>query len=614
MKSKREALSSFRKSNSNREVKIMKNSESAIKRNSTMDTCYSSGLKSPTMRSTTLISQSQNFQTSPIKTEYLKSFQNTYHNPIEESVEIKIPTPYPQTQYMLIEDPNLLNSKYTEILNEKYPPRKFLKHNLTSWNKCNKNKQKADMNVKFMNPKIKMEDYNLKKLLFKGEDIDSEKITSLDDAMNLVELLKAKLVEYELTNNKNIETSMEYINNIKIENDFLKNKLVDNYQKINRISDSLNIDVDDILYDNKYLSLKSFRDKWLKFYFVSFLKKNMHKNKVFRYYFNIFKYRRNNNLKLKAILSLEKNYMISKFSQKNKNKKLFSKIRNIFESLRYNTYVNRISENFKQIRRTINLMVYMKEIKLNLGHSKYFSSINKKGLFKYYLSLTSKALRALKMNSLKFKNRKPNKINFLQFFKDFETTLADKNISSLLNRVLKTRKVTGLIILKKLVDKSIEVDRNKIINHKNLKYATGIYFKKWKDFTWQQNKELQHKVCYKKALLRMFFNKCLKKVEKRKFLSSHNMRRFYVKRFLDKVRGEKDMDRKIEDFRIQSKLFNLKTTFECFYNLLNEEPIIRYVRKFKLILIFLIKIFPLFLNIFSFLEKNFQKIPTFYFY
>jgi len=34
---------------------------------------------------------------------------------------------------MVIEDQNLLNSQYTTILNEKYPPRKFLRHNLTSW-------------------------------------------------------------------------------------------------------------------------------------------------------------------------------------------------------------------------------------------------------------------------------------------------------------------------------------------------------------------------------------------------------------------------------------------------------------------------------------------------
>ena len=36
----------------------------------------------------------------------------------EESIEIKIPTPYPQNHYMLIEDEALMNSRYTHILNE----------------------------------------------------------------------------------------------------------------------------------------------------------------------------------------------------------------------------------------------------------------------------------------------------------------------------------------------------------------------------------------------------------------------------------------------------------------------------------------------------------------
>lgn len=586
MKSKREVLSSFRKSNSNRdprntrEGKFNTISESAYKRTSTIDSSNFSNCfpMTPNVKSLEKLEKLN----SPIKTEYLKSFHNTYHNPIEESIEIKIPTPYPQTQYMLIEDPNLLKSKYTEILNEKYPARKFLKHNLTSWNKCNKSRLKSEMNVKFLNPKIKLEDYNLKKLLYKGEDIDAEKIVNLDDALNIVELLKAKLVEYELTNNQNIETSMEYINSIKLENDFLKNKLVDNYDKINRISENLNIDVDDILYDNKYLSWKSFRDKWLKFYFYKILKKNMYKNKVFNYYYKIFKNRQNKNLKLKAILSLEKYYMVSKFFTKNSSKKLFTTIRKIFESLRFNLYVNKISRNFKQISRTISLMVMMKEFKLNLGHSKYFNSINKKGLFKYYISLTTKALRGLKMNSLKFRSRisisNRSKINFLQFFKDFEGRFKDKNISALLNRGMKNRKVNGLILLKKIVSKSIDAARNKIINHPNPKFPTEIYFKKWKDITWQQTKELEHKICFKKALLRMFFNKSREVIAKRRSLKVENMAKFYVKRFLHKIGKEKESDRKISNFRNQSRIFNLKMTFQSFYTLLNEEPIVRSVR------------------------------------
>jgi hypothetical protein len=211
--------------------------------------------------------------------------------------------------------------------------------------------------------------------------------------------------------------------------------------------------------------------------------------------------------------------------------------------------------------------------------------------------LTSKALRALKMNSLKFKNRKPNKINYLQFFKDFESNFATKNISHLMNRKVKSKKVTALILLKKFVDKIIYVNKNKIINHSNKLYPTEIYFKKWKDFTWQETKELQHKVQFKKSMMILFFSKAKGVIEKNKFLKYHNLRKFYLSRFLFKIRREKKLDERIQEFKNQMKMFNIRSVFGCFYNLINGEPTIRFVK----------------INLLIFLEKNYEKISNFRF-
>ena len=118
----------------------------------------------------------------------------------EEQIEIKIPTPYPQAKFMTIDDPSLQSGEYTVILNEKYPPRKYLKHNAQSFNKTTKN-IKSDIKFTFLNPKINFADYNLKSLTYKNEEIDETKITNLPDALEIIDRLKTKLINYELTNN-----------------------------------------------------------------------------------------------------------------------------------------------------------------------------------------------------------------------------------------------------------------------------------------------------------------------------------------------------------------------------------------------------------------------------
>ena len=140
---------------------------------------------------------------------------------------------------MIIEDQNLLNSQYTSILNEKYPPRKFLRHNLTSWNKCNKNKHK-DINIKLMNPdqlfyknnKSLHKNFELKKLNYSTE-LNEFTVNNLPEALSVIKDLKYQILEYEQTNNRNIETSLNMIDELREENEFYKKKLIENYENLN---------------------------------------------------------------------------------------------------------------------------------------------------------------------------------------------------------------------------------------------------------------------------------------------------------------------------------------------------------------------------------------------
>ena len=152
----------------------------------------------------------------------------------EEPIEIKIPTPYPQAKYMTINSPSLQNSPYTSILNHKYPPRKYLNHNAISFNKTNRQK---NQNIKFtlLNPQINFSDYNLKSVTYKNEEIDISKITSLTEAHEIINSLKAKLIEFQLANKSNISKSNDLVNKLKEQNEFLINQLNDVYLQLENI-------------------------------------------------------------------------------------------------------------------------------------------------------------------------------------------------------------------------------------------------------------------------------------------------------------------------------------------------------------------------------------------
>jgi hypothetical protein len=185
-----------------------------------------------------------------------------------EEIDIKIPTPYPKTKYFTIDDPSLANSNYTTILNEKYPPRKYLIHNQDSFNKINKDKI-TEIKFNFLNPKLNFSDYNLKELTFKGEEIDEKNITNLKDALDIINILKAKLIEYELANNENINKAKDIINNLQEQNQLCLKKINDLYDEMEDIEKKYDINFEHPdPKDPINLLIKDFRRRWLKKNFI----------------------------------------------------------------------------------------------------------------------------------------------------------------------------------------------------------------------------------------------------------------------------------------------------------------------------------------------------------
>ena len=190
----------------------------------------------------------------------------------EEQIEIKIPTPYPKAQFMTIDDPSLQSGEYTSILNEKYPPRQYLKHNSQSFNKVAKFHNK-DIKITLLNPQLNFKDYNLKSITYKNEEIDEKNITNLSDALEIINRLKGKLIDYEVTNNANIEKANETIKQLQAQNDLYIKKLNEIYNNIDIIKEKYGIDVDfPNPEDPMNMLIKSFREKWLKKNFMNVFK------------------------------------------------------------------------------------------------------------------------------------------------------------------------------------------------------------------------------------------------------------------------------------------------------------------------------------------------------
>jgi hypothetical protein len=544
-------------------------------------------------------STKENFNTLTSTSNVFRSISTSVHSPtyyynnydgadiepeptiIEECVEIKIPTPYPRNRYMLIEDPNLVNSKYTAMLNEKYPPRKYVKHNLTSWTKQNKNKAK-EIKCNFMNPKIRFEDYNLRKITYNNEEIGEGSLDNLDQARELIEKLKVKLIDYELTNNQNIETAMECINSLREEKEFYKNKLVESHEKFNYISEKYNIDPEMInINDSKNILVESFRHKWLKFNFFKNLKFRVEKTKRLKFGIERLKRFGQNVLKFKSLLSLEKNYMQSKFKDKIYTRSCFRNLKKIFQSLRLNAYFNKLGRKFKNIQRTIYLMVYLKELKLNSSTSEYYQQLNKRALMEYYVKLTRKSINVLKRNCLRLKGNLYSKINYIQFFKDI-SKLYKKPLTS----KIKNLKTKALNTCRDIVEKIINKSKNKLINlynngNINKHIPLGYYFKLWKNNCDENQKETQIKINIRKKIIKSFLSKIKKRRDMKYYqtFNSPTIIKAYRQCFFKNILNSIHIKKKILTFQNEtSKKIHQRNFLNHLCLVISDDPRIRLNR------------------------------------
>lgn len=390
---------------------------------------------------------------------------------------------------MLITDPTLINSPYTTLLNEKCPQRKYLRHNLTSWLRCNKNKGK-DISVKIMNPefKFKHESLNLKKLSYNNEEVNEYEINRLEDALEVIRKLKLKVLEYEETNNDNIESSLKIIDELKAENEFYKKKLLENYEMIDKYEEKYGDGAVLGEYTNSILG--KFEKKCAMKKIFSILKNNLRKKKVFREKHKNFQRNVEFVLKIKSFLSLQKNVMIEKFSHKLQMKRLFILFKNGFYSMKTNLNLNRLSHKYNQIKRTIRLIYYFKILRINIGNKKVNTIFSKKGLSFYFSRKKRTIFDVLKYNVYFNKEKgisrqitvnvtkspKQNGVGFMNFLKDTNCLDAEPEIKEKKFKALKVFR--QLYDVNKALNKNL-TERNQFLFN-NRKKILLFYIKLWK--------------------------------------------------------------------------------------------------------------------------------------
>ena len=465
----------------------------------------------------------------------------------EEPIEIKIPTPYPQAKYMTINSPSLQNSPYTSILNHKYPPRKYLNHNAISFNKTNRQK---NQNIKFtlLNPQINFSDYNLKSVTYKNEEIDTSKITSLTDAHEIINSLKAKLIEFQLANKSNISKSNDLVNKLKEQNEFLINQLNDVYLQLENIETTYGIDTDVHNPNDPVNTLvTSFRNKWLKIKFMNMLSERTCRQKRIKYnYYNNILPRKEYILKLKAFIGFEKLQNTCDFKKTLAIRRADFTKRNILISLKRNVIYNNIYRKFKEFQRNLHLLLYMKELKIKTIQSINYKDLNQKGLWFYYENVAKKIMKVFKANV--FHNhkkvnekgevglRKGNNLNYLNFTKALSAKYKNK-----LTPEMKEMKIKALRKLKEFYNRIDLNNKNKLVYNKNANrnIILSNYFKLWLIGSNENSKTIHVNIQLKNNILKNIFKNLKQNYMQRKYKTiTHNpkVRNAYIKLFFSSIK------------------------------------------------------------------------------
>ena len=446
-----------------------------------------------------------------------------------EEIDMKIPTPYPKTKYFTIDDPSLMNSEYTSILNEKYPPRKYLLHNQDSYNKINKDKIK-EIKFTFLNPKLNFSDYNLKELTFKGEEIDEKNITNLKDALDIINILKAKLIEYELANNQNINKAKDIINNLKEQNQLYLKRINDLYDEMEDIEKKFDIDFEHPdPKDPINLLVKDFRGRWLKKNFINNFKLRIKRQKFINNGVKNLQLKHNVLLKLKTFIAFEKIQNINAFKRALQNRRGIKLINNAIDSLRLNSVLNKLQKKFYIVQQNLFQLIYLKELKLQIYEKKRYRNNNKKALLFYYLKTLKKIMKILKAYAIhkdEIENNnnkiKKNKIEYLNFIKNINNKYKGKLPSE-----LKENKVKGLKCLRKLIQKFEEKNENNQFLKSNNKKISILfkYFNLWKKGQNEIDKIMYIKILHQRNLIKSFFKNALSSYKMHNYLMLKNNRK-----------------------------------------------------------------------------------------
>jgi hypothetical protein len=106
-----------------------------------------------------------------------------------------------------------------------------------------------------------------------------------------------KVLEYEETNNNDIEASFKIIDELKAENEFYKKKLLDNYEILDKYEERYG-DIA-MIGEYTYSTIQKFEKKFASIKVFSALKDNLKRIKTFREKFTILRKIRNLFLRLK---------------------------------------------------------------------------------------------------------------------------------------------------------------------------------------------------------------------------------------------------------------------------------------------------------------------------
>ena len=262
-----------------------------------------------------------------------------------------------------------------------------------------------------LNPQLNFKDYNLKSITYKNEEIDEKNITNLSDALEIINRLKGKLIDYEVTNNANIEKANETIKQLQAQNDLYIKKLNEIYNNIDIIKEKYGIDVDfPNPEDPMNMLIKSFREKWLKKNFMNVFKYRVNRQiEIKNKYYNNFLERKKGILKLKALIGFEKLQNVIAFKKNLSRKRDIVTKRNILYDLKRNVIFNQLKMKFGKVQKNLYQLLYIKELKLKAYKRKAYCSANRKALLNYFIKTSFKVMGILKFNAQmnKEKNTKP---------------------------------------------------------------------------------------------------------------------------------------------------------------------------------------------------------------